>query len=128
MKNLINQIIKFGIVGVLAFLIDYILLFVLVEYLGMYYLISSAISFTVSVVFNYICSMKFVFARRDDISKKKEFIVFLILSIVGLLINQAMMWIMVDKLLIYYMISKIIVTGIVMIWNFISRKIFLEKK
>lgn len=128
MKNLINQIIKFGIVGVLAFLIDYVLLFVLVEYLGMYYLISSAISFTVSVVFNYICSMKFVFARRDDISKKKEFIVFLILSIVGLLINQAMMWIMVDKLLIYYMISKIIVTGIVMIWNFISRKIFLEKK
>jgi putative flippase GtrA len=72
--------------------------------------------------------MKFVFTRRDDISKKKEFIVFLILSIVGLLINQAMMWIMVDKLLIYYMISKIIVTGIVMIWNFISRKIFLEKK
>ncbi|MDU4659426.1 MAG: GtrA family protein, partial [Clostridium butyricum] len=97
MKNLINQIIKFGIVGVLAFLIDYVLLFVLVEYLGMYYLISSAISFTVSVVFNYICSMKFVFTRRDDISKKKEFIVFLILSIVGLLINQAMMWIMVDK-------------------------------
>lgn len=128
MKNLINQIIKFGIVGVLAFLIDYVLLFVLVEYLGMYYLISSAISFTVSVVFNYICSMKFVFTRRDDISKKKEFIVFLILSIVGLLINQAMMWIMVDKLLIYYMISKIIVTGIVIIWNFISRKIFLEKK
>lgn len=128
MKNLINQIIKFGIVGVLAFLIDYVLLFVLVEYLGMYYLISSAISFTVSVVFNYICSMKFVFARRDDISKKKEFVVFLILSIVGLLINQAMMWMMVDKLLIYYMISKIIVTGIVMIWNFISRKIFLEKK
>lgn len=128
MKNLINQIIKFGIVGVLAFLIDYVLLFALVEYLGMYYLISSAISFTVSVVFNYICSMKFVFTRRDDISKKKEFIVFLILSIVGLLINQAMMWIMVDKLLIYYMISKIIVTGIVMIWNFISRKIFLEKK
>ena len=128
MKNLINQIIKFGIVGVLAFLIDYVLLFVLVEYLGMYYLISSAISFTVSVVFNYICSMKFVFTRRDDISKKKEFIVFLILSIVGLLINQAMMWIMVYKLIIYYMISKIIVTGIVMIWNFISRKIFLEKK
>lgn len=128
MKNLINQIIKFGIVGVLAFLIDYVLLFVLVEYLGMYYLISSAISFTVSVVFNYICSMKFVFARRDDISKKKEFVVFLILSIVGLLINQAMMWMMVDKLLIYYMISKIIVTGIVMIWNFISRKILLEKK
>ncbi|MGG7171764.1 hypothetical protein ACQPV1_00365 [Clostridium neonatale] len=38
------------------------------------------------------------------------------------------MRIMVDILNVYYMISKIFATCIVMIWNFISRKIFLEKK
>lgn len=128
MKQLFNQVIKFGIVGGLAFFIDYFILYVLAEYLGLYYLISSAISFTVSVIFNYICSMKFVFIRRDDISKKREFIVFIILSIVGLIINQIVMWIMVDELSVYYMFSKIFATCIVMIWNFISRKIFLEKK
>lgn len=128
MKQLLNQVIKFGIVGGLAFFIDYFILYVLVEYLGIYYLISSAISFTVSVIFNYICSMKFVFVRRGDISKKNEFIVFIILSIIGLIINQIVMWIMVDRLDVYYMFSKIFVTCIVMIWNFVSRKIFLEKK
>lgn len=128
MKQLLNQVIKFGIVGGLAFFIDYFILYALVEYLGIYYLISSAISFTVSVIFNYICSMKFVFVRRDDISKKNEFIVFIILSIIGLIINQIVMWIMVDRLDVYYMFSKIFVTCIVMIWNFVSRKIFLEKK
>lgn len=128
MKHLFKQIIKFGIVGTVAFVIDYLLLYVFVEYLGIYYLISSALSFTISVIFNYACSMKFVFVSRDDISKESEFVVFIILSIIGLIINQTMMWIMVDKLRIYYMFSKILVTLIVMIWNFISRKILLEKK
>lgn len=128
MKQLLNQIIKFGIVGVLAFCIDYGTLFILVQYLGIYYLIASAISFTISVIFNYIFSMKFVFVRRDDISRKKEFVVFVTLSIIGLLINQVIMWFSVDVLNIFYMFSKIIATAVVMIWNFVSRKLFLEKQ
>ena len=72
--------------------------------------------------------MKYVFERRNNISLKREFIVFLILSIVGLIINQIIMWISVDKLNIFYMISKIFATFIVMVWNFVSRKVFLEKK
>lgn len=128
MRKLIEQIIKFGIVGALAFIIDYFALYILVEYFGVYYLVSSAISFTVSVVVNYLLSMKFVFKRRDDIGRQKEFIVFVSLSIMGLLINQFIMWISVDKLNIFYMISKIFATFIVMVWNFVSRKIFLEKK
>ena len=44
MMNIIKQVIKFGIVGVIATLIDYIILFILTEYVGLYYLISSIIS------------------------------------------------------------------------------------
>ena len=128
MKQLLNQIIKFGIVGGVAFLIDYFVLYVLVEYLHISYLIASGISFTVAVIFNYIASMKYVFERRNNISLRREFIVFLILSIVGLIINLIIMWISVDKLNIFYMISKIFATFIVMVWNFVSRKVFLEKK
>jgi len=38
------------------------------------------------------------------------------------------MYIMVDKMYIYYMFSKLFSTFIVMIWNFITRKIFIEKQ
>lgn len=127
MKQLLNQIIKFGIVGALSFIVDYLILYILVEYFGVYYLLSSAISFILSVGFNYICSIKFVFKKRKNISRIKEFIVFIILSTIGLLINQLIMWEMVEILNIYYMLSKIVATAIVMIWNFVSRKFFLEK-
>lgn len=128
MKELFKQIFKFGIVGVIAFIIDYGVLYVLVEIFSIYYLLASAISFTISVIFNYLASMKFVFERREDISRNKEFIVFVLLSIIGLLINQAIMWILVEKINIFYMLSKIVATVFVMVWNFASRKLFLEKK
>ena len=61
MKKLIAQFMKFGIVGVIAFLIDYGLMVALTEFFGVPYLISNTISFTVSVVFNYVASMRYVF-------------------------------------------------------------------
>lgn len=125
-KKLIQQILKFGVVGGLAFLIDYCLLFILTEFVGFHYLISSIISFIVSLIFNYILSIKWVF----DVTKKqtyKEVAIFVVLSIIGLGINQLVMYIGVDKINIHYMLVKIISTIIVMIWNFITRKIFIEK-
>ena len=125
-RKIINQILKFGVVGGIAFLIDYGLLYFLTEYIHIYYLISSIISFTVSLIFNYILSIKWVF----DVTKKqtyKEVIIFVILSIIGLGINQLVMYIGVDKLSIHYMLIKLLATIIVMIWNFVTRKIFIEK-
>ena len=127
MNKLIKQIIKFGIVGGIAFVIDYSLLYVLTEYVGMYYLHSSIISFIVSLAFNYIASIKFVFNINHK-QTYKDVILFVMLSIIGLLINQGVLYISVDKLDIYYMISKIGATAIVMVWNFITRKIFIDLK
>ena len=126
-KKLIAQFMKVGIVGVIAFLIDYGLMVALTEFFGVPYLISNTISFTVSVVFNYVASMRYVFERRDDISRRREFIIFVVLSIIGLILNDLFMWLFVSVWFIDYRIAKIIVTVLVAIWNFVTRKIFLEK-
>ena len=126
-KKLIAQFMKFGIVGVIAFLIDYGLMVALTEFFGVSYLISNTISFTVSVVFNYVASMRYVFERRDDMSRRREFIIFVVLSIIGLILNDLFMWLFVSVWFIDYRIAKIIVTVLVAIWNFVTRKIFLEK-
>ena len=108
-------------------MIDYGLMIFLTEVLIINYLVSSGISFTVSVIVNYILSLKYVFKTKEDNNKFVEFLIFIILSVIGLGINQILMWLCVDKLNIFYMISKIGVTGVVMIYNFITRKLILEK-
>ena len=58
----------------------------------------------------------------------KEFIVFVLLSIVGLGVNELCMWLGTDLMGIHYMITKIGATAIVMVYNFVTRKMFIEKK
>lgn len=132
--------IKFGLVGALCFMIDYGLYSVLCLS-GMYYLLAALIGFTVSVVVNYLLSMKFVFTRKDNMNRKAEFTIFLVLSIIGLGLNEVIIYACYDGLYLHVvevremmsadaakLIGKLVATAIVMIFNFITRKIFLEKK
>ena len=124
MKKLIHQFMKFGVVGIIAFFIDYGLLFVLTEFGGINYLVSATISFTASVIFNYIASMRYVFTHKEDMSRRKEFVIFVVLSAIGLVINNVCMWAGVEIVGIHYMITKIGATAIVMVWNFVTRNLF----
>ena len=127
LKQLIIQIVKFGFVGVIAAAIDVGVLVLFTEVFGADVLISSGISFCVSVIANYILSMKFVFKSKGQ-SKLKEFTVFVLLSVGGLCINQFIMWLGTEKFSFYYLAVKFAAMVIVPIYNFITRKVFLEKK
>lgn len=128
MKKLVNQILKFGVVGSIAFIIDYSVLFVCTEFIGIYYLISSLISFLISTFFNYKASMIWIFYSNDNNSHKKtnKFCIFLILSIIGLLINQSLMYLGSEKIHLHYMMTKIFATIVVMFFNFFTRKILFD--
>ena len=125
-KELLNQIFKFIIVGGIATLIDWILYYILNSVFNINPLISNIFSFSLSLIYNYIASVKWVFNVSKKKNKKRIFMEFIILSVVGLLISEFLIWLLVDKLSINSMISKIISTAIVMVFNFITRKIFLE--
>ena len=135
MRRLIEQVLKFGVVGVLAFLIDYGVLMLLSQVFHMNPVAAAAISFVVSVVFNYVASMRFVFTHRDDLSRQREFVIFVVLSVVGLFINEICM--VAGQAMFegmgfdyahgpYYMLVKVFATAVVMFWNFFSRKKWLD--
>lgn len=128
MKKLMEQIVRFGIVGVIAFAVDYAVLLLLTEVAGIHYLISSAVSFVVSVAVNYVLSIAFVFETDKSRGKGREFVLFAVMSAGGLGINQLMMWLLSEGMFIPYQLSKLLATAVVMVYNFITRKLFLERK
>lgn len=150
MKKLLAQIMKFGMVGVICFGIDYaigIIVMNIILKLGgdqafeFASMAGSALGFTVSVIINYILSFRFVFERKEDLNRKAEFVMFLILSVIGLGLNQLIIWVCVgpvygnaaflQKVFNYnlaYTAAKVIATAVVMVYNFVTRKMFLEKK
>jgi putative flippase GtrA len=98
----------------------------LTEFTGLGYFASSAISFVVSVAVNYLLSMRYVFQGREELTPAQELTIFVALSLIGLALNQMIMWIAVEFFGIFYAIAKIFSTMLVTIYNFISRKLFLE--
>ena len=127
MKKLMIQLIKFGIVGIIATVIDFCVLIFMTDVLKVDVLLSTPVAFIVSLIANYVLIMMFVFKGGKN-SKTKEFILFVVLSIGGLILTEALMWLGTDKMGINYKAVKIFVCVIVPVYNFITRKIFLEKK
>jgi putative flippase GtrA len=128
MKKLNAQVMKFVVVGGLSFVLDFIIYFVLTNFLSVYYLIAGFFSFTLSLIFNYLMSMKFVFKSKDDLKKSHEFVIFATLSVMGLGLNLLSLYVLVDLFKMNDLIAKVFVAGIVMVFNFVTRKIFLEQK
>ena len=125
-EKLLIQIFKFGIVGGIAVVIDYVSVIVCKEVFHLNTLLAAAIAFTISIIYNYIASVKWVFDVNKEKDEKTNFIIFIVLSIVGLIITEIIMWFGTDVLKISYLIIKIVATAIVMVFNFITRKMFLE--
>lgn len=88
--------------------------------------VSNTLSFIISLMYNYWASMTFVFNVDKNKSQKRNFILFVIFSVIGLILNDIIIIIVTEKFGIYYLISKIIATIIVMVFNFITRKKILE--
>lgn len=126
MRKLIEQIMKFGVVGVIAFVIDFGVMVFLTEVFGIDPVISATASFIISVIFNYAASMRYVFSHREGMSRTREFIIFVVLSAIGLGINDLLIWAGTDLASFDYRLVKIFATAVVMVWNFVTRKIFLE--
>ena len=125
-RKLVIQIFKFAIVGGVATIIDFVFLYLFREFCHFPLLVSNTLSFCISVIYNYIASVRWVFDVNKEKDAKKQFVIFIVFSVLGLLLNNAIMWITVDFLSIYYLLAKVVATVIVMIFNFVTRKMFLE--
>ena len=125
-KKLLMQIFKFIIVGGIATIIDWIIYYLLYNYLDFDPLVANILSYLLATIYNYFGSVKYVFNVNDK-NMKKTFTIFLILSLVGLLLSELLIYLMINIMLMNKMLSKIFATMLVMIFSFITRKYFLEK-
>lgn len=90
--------------------------------------IGTAVGFVVGLIFNYIFSIIFVYTEKGNSKSVKGFVVFTILSVIGLGLNMGGMFLLYDKLHINQWVAKVFVTCVVLGYNYITRKIFVFSK
>lgn len=118
-------------VGGVAFAVDFSCLFILETFLlknlpfSLY--ISAALAFIAGLCVNYICSLLFVFKKVQDKkhSHLKDFLLFTVIGIIGLLLTELGIHVGVAIWNWHYLAVKVIVAGMVLIWNYAARKILI---
>ena len=118
------EVFRFLLVGGGCFLLEYGLLFALTEYGGLNPLVSAPIAFTVSLVVNYILCVYVVFHAEQQ--SKKQMALFALTSIIGLGINQVVMWFFIDIIGIWYKFAKVVASAVVMVWNYFTKRYVLH--
>lgn len=123
------QLAKFTIVGVINTAINWIIYFSLCYFWNVTPLISSAIAFALATIFNFWASITWVFDTTTKKSRRRLFAEFAVFTGISfLLFDEGMLWLLIYPLEINYMVAKVVTTIFGMIFNFITRKLFLEDK
>lgn len=128
--NFINEdivrFIKFGMVGVLNTLVNWVIFFIL-ETCGVYYILANIIAYSLSTIHSYLWNTLWVFKYKDKASTDTTF-KFITLNVVGLLLNTVILYILVDLFNLNKMLGLIITTIIIMFINYAVNKIWVFKR
>lgn len=137
-ENRLGEIVKFLVSGGICWVVQTVFLALLRDGLGLDTLIALAIAFLLATVANYLLAVLWIWPSAKG-SGSAVRLGFLITSLIGLFLNELLMWIFrlvfgEDQVLFtvfgydvrQYLINMCIVTLLVMIWNFFTKRAILQ--
>lgn len=119
------QFVRYLFVGGIAYIVDFSALYIFTDIFKIHYLISAAVAFILGLITNYTLCLLIVFPSRTLKNKKLEFLLFSLIGVVGLGLNEIVIWLFTEHLSFHYLVSKIFSTIFVLLWNFLARKFLL---
>ncbi|MFC2060177.1 glycosyltransferase [Chloroflexota bacterium] len=121
-KGELLRFVKFCLVGLSGVLVNLGLLYLLVEWVGLFYLLSAAISIESSIVSNFILNNFFTFSDRRLPGIRlfvNRLLKFNLVSLSTIAVNVGVLWLLTEVLGIYYLASEIGGIAVATVWNYL---------
>lgn len=117
-----KQFILFSGIGVVGTAGHYLTLILLVELSGLNPTIATTAGFVVGAFINYILNYHITF--RSNKRHAEALSKFLLIALIGALLNYSIMYFGITYTPFHYMIVQITATGCVLLWNFALNKLW----
>lgn len=121
---LVEQFIKWSIVGTIGAVIDFSLLFLLHQVLGINVYFSNTISFTAAVINNYLLNRYWTFRGMKHKEASKQLPQFYLVSVGGYILNQLLLAFFIEIVFLAWYWAKALATIVVLTWNFVVNRIW----
>ena len=115
----------YGAASALALVVDYSTLVILNSVFHVSYLTAAFTAFMLGLVVAYLLNTRFVFKGRSRYSARGELVGFVVTGLIGLALNQALMFGFVSGLGMPVAAAKAPTVGFVFTFNFLSRRFIL---
>ena len=109
----------------LALAVDFGLYAALIRLAGMNHLVAAPIGFACGLATVYLLSVRWVFGYRRLVDRRAEFLLFALIGLAGMVLNQGIIYVAVRALPGYYEVAKVLSAGVVFCFNFVCRKLLL---
>ncbi len=116
---------RYVLAGGTAFVVDYAVLVWLTSFLHVHYLASATVSFLLGSVVCYALSVGWVFDQRRYEDRRAEAVIFVLVGVCGLGLNNLILWACTDGAGIPYQASKLVAGVLVLCFNYSARRILL---
>jgi len=126
-RSLLVQLLQYGFVGGIAALVEWTSYFLFDTVLHWQYMLATVLSFLIATFVNWVVGRGTMFRNAAKNGTAGEILGIYFVSGVGLLLNLFLMYVFVTKIGIPGVPAKIAATGLVFIWNFLSRKLFIYR-
>lgn len=117
--ELISKFIKFGVVGFSGLFIDFGITYLAKEKLGIPKYVANAIGFISAATSNYFLNRVWTFESHNP-EMMLEYSQFILISLVGLVINTMILWLLVSRFKMNFYIAKVFAIAVVTVWNFFA--------
>jgi len=121
-----QQIFKFIIVGGFCASIEFITFNIFISFFKIDYLIANVLSILIAVSINYLLSRAFVF-EKSRYSKRDEFLSFVLFSVLAILLNQMILWVLFEVIKLDIRLCKALAIVIVAFFNYLTKKYIVFK-
>lgn len=121
-----RTLILYGLIGCVSSGLDFCVFSVLVQFIGIYYIIANCISVIVGITTSFCLNRAYNFKVKDDVFRR--FAIFLFVGLCGLCLSNLILWMCVDKFMIGELFSKIASIVIVVFFQFIANKTITFRK
>ena len=119
------QIAKFLIVGILVVIFNLSLLYLFTEILRIWYLVSSVVSYILAVALNFTLQKFWVFENEETGVLANQLIWYSLVSTGYLLANTGLMYLLVDRFHIQYLLSQAGITFVLSCLNYFINRNFI---
>ena len=123
-----RQMVRYLGVGACAAALDISLFALFAGYLAYNYLAVGALTFMLATLVNYLLSVRFVFRSGVRFARHHEVLLVFAVSVVGLVLNQLMLYVGISALRMNLLLGKVAATGAVFGWNYAARYRFVFRE